>query len=264
MTVGIAAPLRLEGFRELSARRAALSARLRPMTGEEVVTTVEAMLVAAAERPQSCAASTLALTSWLVRRHEANALGALHELAVARELALTPLLLAARPDGRALPAHGRLPEVPLHRYAPVTFPLPASVAAIANAKTDGWGGFEVVHDLSRRPSFRHLYVVNRLCAHPDPVFIRRLLDAPWLRRPEVLLIASRRPTVAGIAYAIARHDRWLVDPHVRSALISNPFSPPGLLSSLLPMASRGELARLGDSGPIAEAAAAFCARRHAA
>jgi hypothetical protein len=48
----------------------------------------------------------------------------------------------------------------------------------------------------------------------------------------VLAAASRRPSTAEIAVAIASDDRWLLDAGVREALCENPFSP-GWLSALL-------------------------------
>jgi hypothetical protein len=262
MTEPMPAPLRLESFKELAARRAALASHFEVMPSEEVVQTIEAMVIDAAERPQACKASTVALTSWLARQHEADALGALHASAVELELELTSLLLDAPADERALPKLGRLPEVPLGRYTAVQFPLPPRLVAMLKGSTDGWGGFEALHDLSRSEQHRHPYVVEHLCAHPDPVFIRRLLEAPWLRRKEVLLIATRRPTIAGIAYAVATNDRWLVDPQVREALAQNPFSPSRLLLSLLPSVGSGTLDLLSANGPVKDAARAVSARRH--
>lgn len=250
-------PLRLEAYRDLSARRTALAARLADMDPDDAVVAIETILVAAADRPQQSPATTLGLASWLVRQHQANALTALFECARAHELTLSTCVLEQRGDDRALPRLGRLPEGRVGTYAPLTFPLSASFVALSH----GEGGYASLHHAMRWQP--HLYhQVPRLCDHPDPVFIRRLLDAPWVRRPEVMRVAARRPTISGIAYAVATHDRWLVDPLVRTALLENPFTPTGLRLSLLPLASADTLHRLSQHGPLTTAARAFLTRRH--
>jgi hypothetical protein len=86
-----------------------------------------------------------------------------------------------------------------------------------------------------------------------------LLRQPWLAVEDVLQIAARRPTTPALAFELAGHDRWFQRLEVREAMAQNPFTPTGIVLSLLPSIRYrllGHLRDAGDAHPLVSAAAA--------
>ncbi len=73
--------------------------------------------------------------------------------------------------------------------------------------------------------------------HPSLSVRRRILEEPGMVERDVVEMAARRPTRAGLLLAIAARDRWLVRRKVRDALVRNPYTPSWLVAALLPIAS---------------------------
>ena len=67
--------------------------------------------------------------------------------------------------------------------------------------------------------------VSYLALRPEPTVLRTLLRGRSVRAPDVVKIASRRPTTAAIVDELVSHPRWMARPDVRNALVKNPFTP---------------------------------------
>ena len=75
----------------------------------------------------------------------------------------------------------------------------------------------------------------------------------------MLRVAARRPTTPALAFELASSDRWIQRLEVREAMAQNPFTPTGIVLSLLPSIRRrllGHLRGAGDAHPLVSAAAA--------
>jgi hypothetical protein len=59
--------------------------------------------------------------------------------------------------------------------------------------------------------------------HPDVVAV--LLDNPHLTEPDVLVLASRRPSTGDALAHVAASQRWVPRYNVRLALVKNPYTP---------------------------------------
>ena len=68
----------------------------------------------------------------------------------------------------------------------------------------------------------------------EPHVIRKLLINPYVQIDDVLVVATRRPTVPEVLTEIARSDRWVAVYRVQHALVQNPFANTGLALKLLP------------------------------
>lgn len=75
--------------------------------------------------------------------------------------------------------------------------------------------------------------LSRLAHDQDPLVIRNLLENPKLTEREVLIAASRRPTLAAVLEELFRSRRWNTNRRVRKALALNPYSPPALASAVI-------------------------------
>ena len=78
-------------------------------------------------------------------------------------------------------------------------------------------------------------VLDRLVADPSPHVAEVLLANPYLTERDVVRMAARRPVEAGVLQAIHRHPRWSLRVMVRRALVRNPYTPPAIALSLLPL-----------------------------
>lgn len=196
----------------------------------------------AGSRPSRDAA--LGIASWIAGRLERGDPGAfarLHAEGVARSLLWVSGVFDPGAPRRIVPPRGRLAEVCISPYAEVgvlrVFNPRVSGEALPD-DVDGEGPAEAQHisnpffELTRAQRTR-LLAGSRYLQHPDPVFVRRMLDKPWFTLREATIIAARRPTSPAIALAVATRDRWLQHARIQFALATNPFTPVELASALL-------------------------------
>ncbi|MFO0617491.1 MAG: hypothetical protein U0414_33150 [Polyangiaceae bacterium] len=166
--------------------------------------------------------AALAVASWIGRvlaRGDRAALAPLHAAAASLERPLVAAIFAPRPAARALARRGRLAEVCIP----------------ARRSLDPFAAGPLGRGARGAPPLAHRLremLVHRHREHPDPIFIGRLLDAPWIRTSDAVAIAARRPTSEEIALSVATRDRFFREPPVRLAIASNPFSPPELRAAL--------------------------------
>jgi hypothetical protein len=59
--------------------------------------------------------------------------------------------------------------------------------------------------------------------HPDVIAV--LLDNPHITEPDVMVLASRRPSTADALVHVAASQRWVPRYNVRLALVKNPYTP---------------------------------------
>lgn len=86
--------------------------------------------------------------------------------------------------------------------------------------------------LARRPDPR---AVEQMIQEQHPLVVRNLLNNPRLTEDLVVRMASRRPTSPDALIEIAIHRVWSARTRVRRALLFNPFTPPRLGHTLLPL-----------------------------
>ncbi len=75
----------------------------------------------------------------------------------------------------------------------------------------------------------------QLLADPHPQVVEVLLENPHITERDVLVMASRRPSVPDSLSIVARSPRWRARYAVRRALVLNPHTPPHLSVRLLVM-----------------------------
>lgn len=189
--------------------------------------------------------ASLAVASWIaacLARGDRERLARVHEEGTARALASVSNVFDPGAPQRALARRGRLAEVCVPARARIGVvrwccPKLADEDLAPDPLDDEDERVEAPHisspivELTDGQKVRWV-AANRGREHHDPVFIRRLLDTPWLRARDVIVIAARRPTTSAIALAIATRDRWLQQPRVRLALALNPFTPVALARAL--------------------------------
>ncbi|MCA9612656.1 MAG: hypothetical protein R3B99_19890 [Polyangiales bacterium] len=112
--------------------------------------------------------------------------------------------------------------------------------------------------LARR---RDRQVLARVLRDPHPEVVRILLGNPALTEEDVVRLAARRPVDPKALTAIVHEPKWAVRPHVRRAIVQNPWTPLGVAMLLVPHLTRPELLELERSadlrGPLREMAAAL-------
>ncbi|GAB4533249.1 MAG: hypothetical protein Tsb0020_49190 [Haliangiales bacterium] len=82
--------------------------------------------------------------------------------------------------------------------------------------------------------------------HPDVVAILHLTE------PDVLVLASRRPTNAQALAHVGAHERWAPRYRVRLALVRNPYSPVPMAVRLATTLRARDLAEIADDTHLAE------------
>ena len=235
----------LHAVRELAGQRGVLD--LREANGGADALAVELEVVFEDVRAGSTRAreAAIAVASWVAHRaKDAPQLLEPLRASIARaRLPLASAVFSATDAAASLAPGGRLAEVCVPARQPFTVPHRDTPSGRLRYYGTGWG-------FHRREQLRR---------HPDPVMVGRLLDASWLRLGDVLVIASRRPSIPAIAWEIATRDRWFARPRVRDALVANPFTPALLAVALLPSAPAStvrELAR-GAASDVQRAARLF-------
>ncbi len=102
-------------------------------------------------------------------------------------------------------------------------------------------------------------LLESLATDSNPRVIRNWLANPATTELQVLSLASRRPIEVSSLLEIISNTRWSVRPEVQAALARNPYSPPNISSSLLPLLGTKllrEIAKDGSLHPMAQQTAA--------
>ena len=86
----------------------------------------------------------------------------------------------------------------------------------------------------------------KLAVVAEPSVIRNVLINPRLTEDLVVRIAARRPARPEPLVEIWRSSRWSVRPHVRKALVFNPYLPPEVGAKIVPLLSGAELRELAE------------------
>lgn len=89
-----------------------------------------------------------------------------------------------------------------------------------------------------------------LLRDPHPAVIRILLGNPRLTEPDVLRIASRRPSAPETLTMLARDPRWSVRYAVKCALVFNPYTPVPLAIRLLMTIRPADLRSIANDGKL--------------
>jgi len=236
----------LEVLPDLPSRRAVLREKLLGAPAA-AVWGIDAIVRRALDGRTSRRDATVTLASVLIgmrRAGDSQGIDALRTEAARAGLTVVVALLGDAPAHRALARLGRLREVCIPERAPFRrWPLAAELGLTRS-------GLLRLRRTSHGEGF---------AMHPSPILIGRLLRERWLELEDVLHVAARRPTTPALAFELASHDRWLQRLEVREAMAQNPFTPTGIVLSLLPSIRRRLLWHLRDAGdahPLVSAAAA--------
>jgi hypothetical protein len=108
--------------------------------------------------------------------------------------------------------------------------------------------------LARRPDRDTL---QRMLRDPHPDVIRRCMTNPRLVEDDVVRLAARRPGNADALAEIAR-SRWVRRPRVRMALVMNPATPVEVVTRLVGLLLRPDLAMAAHSPGVAAPVRALC------
>lgn len=262
----------LDSVRELPAQRSLLELHLHASRADGLAVELEGLFDAARSGSTRARTASVAVASWIAHKSSdgSRAIEAVHAAAERLGLVLTRTLLHAGPPRSALARGGRLPEVCIGARAPFLVRWPTGPTAPRELEPEAHAGQEPAPEPLRRqtaPMPLHECIgyffrsgaflrLERMRLHPDPIFVRRLLEARWLRLADALVIASRRPSSPEIAWSVAKCDRWLASARVREALAANPFSPSQLVLVLLPCLSSHSVQLLAQGGSAHVRAAA--------
>jgi hypothetical protein len=161
-----------------------------------------------------CAAATFALSLALIdaqRGQDYALFQAMFEPAHAQQREELYFLYRDSPPQREMPEGSRLPEARLPLAREISLGERRSLAAGSNRR-----------------------YLEHLLHDPNPMVITKLLKNPAMQVKDILVVASRRPTIPGLLEAILAEWRWLQHHGVREALARNPFMQTGYALKLLP------------------------------
>lgn len=221
---------RLGGLLELPMRQAQLRLLLTSVDPEEACWHMGQILRGALWGRNPHIDAMLACSLWLIQERAQGNFTLFEDLFRAahtseREEILH--LLRDPPPHRALLEGSRLPEVRLPIERDVSLGERRSMARGSNR-----------------------VILERLLMDPSELVIQKLLDNPAIQMPDLLVIASRRPTRAEILTSIATHTRWMRQHDVREALVRNPFTPTGISLRLLPTLHSRIINQIKNSGDL--------------
>lgn len=263
----------IPSLREVRQRRLTMRSRLLTWTPAQLALVLERLAPLSAARvpraPETALALGLAIIDLRYRGSQAL-IEAAHQAAAEHDLPLACALLASSPARRVLPPRGRPREVCIPARHPFalergTVPRPRTLThfgdvpvsphySLATAESiEAMDPEELLHWASLGKQVTHFgpmsirairglqpqfgLPIEKCVAHPDPVFIRRFLQQPWVQVQDVLQIASRRPLTPEVALQLVYNDRWFALEPVQHALLTNPFTPTEVVLPLLPCAA---------------------------
>ena len=92
--------------------------------------------------------------------------------------------------------------------------------------------------------------LERLIHDPDPLVLQKILLNPSIQKQDVVLIASRRPTIPPLLETILSQWRWMRHHEVREALARNPYIQTGYALKILPTLHIHVLREIAQSGEL--------------
>ncbi len=95
-------------------------------------------------------------------------------------------------------------------------------------------------------------LLDRLLRDTDPTVLTLLLGNPRVTVPDVVRLAARRPTSAGMQRVIFHSERFVARYPVKRALAFNPYTPSDLAARLVPLLNRVDLKALAGDSAVAE------------
>jgi hypothetical protein len=97
---------------------------------------------------------------------------------------------------------------------------------------------------------RDRMLLDKLLRDRNPQVITTLLNNPWLRERDVVLVAALRPTQPAVLQVVANHPRWSTRYAVRKALACNPYCPSGLALRLIGTLLRQDVEFIASSSAL--------------
>ena len=192
--------------------------------------------------------TALALALWLLRHPPEEAYEryqVLFEAATGASRSLVPALLRHPAPHVSMAPGSKLPEVRLPMMKETSLGQRRSLARSRDRR-----------------------ILERLIYEPSPLVLEVLLVNPSITQSDVILIASRRPTLPELLDPITRASTWIRLHDVREALAMNPYIETGHALKLLPTLHEVVLRRLRDASDVHPSVKQFAAdllhlRQHA-
>lgn len=222
--------LRVEGLSEVPMQSAVVAETLEQLAPSEAAWCIDQVLRGAMWGENAALEAMMAMSWWLIDLRIRDDYERLKDLFVAAHYEERPAvvdLIREVPPHRSLPKGRGLPEVRLPMNRDVTLGERRSIAS--------------------GPDRRFL---ERLLMDPSPLVIGKLLSNPQIRLQDVLVIATRRPTMPELLIELVTHPRWFRRYEVREAVVRNPFGDTGLALKLLPTMRVKTLRNIMFSGDL--------------
>jgi hypothetical protein len=99
---------------------------------------------------------------------------------------------------------------------------------------------------------RDRMLLDKLLRDRNPQVISTLLNNPWLRERDVVLVAALRPTLPAVLQVVASHPKWSTRYAVRKALACNPYCPSALALRLIGTLFRQVVAFIASSSALSD------------
>lgn len=215
---------------ELPMRRAAVGDAIARLDEDEAVWWIDQLMRGALWGRTPEMDAMLACADWLIRLRRDDDYGriqSLYEAAAAGERESVLMLLRDPPAHRVLRKGARLPEVRLPMERDVTVGERRAMARQQNRQ-----------------------ILQRLLLDPSQLVIDKLLENPGVRVQDVLVVATRRPTLPDLLMEVALKPKWLKEHRIREALVQNPYAFTGLALKLLPTLHIHTLRRIRNAGDL--------------
>jgi hypothetical protein len=95
-------------------------------------------------------------------------------------------------------------------------------------------------------------LLDRLLRDPDESVLTILLGNPRITEDDVVRLAARRPTTAGVQRTILRSERFIARYAVKRALVLNPFTPTDLAARLVVLLTRPDQRAVAEDPSLSD------------
>lgn len=200
---------KMKSIRQSRMRAVVLAEHLAGRTAEQVVDELALLIEQAVGRGDSGASLALASLASALGATELVPYPRRRELYAAAKRRSYPEVARLFFDLAPVPMPGSYGEDPLAPERPLT----------PHGRPLALGERKALARAHRREMLEHLL----RDPHPDVVAV--LLDNPHLTERDVLVVASRRPSLPQALAHVAANERWAPRYRVRLALVKNPYTP---------------------------------------